>query len=163
LDEQARRIETYRRAIVGARPVGKFVNESVSLTNFLYCDADPERGNRLGKALADRYSEIAGQALSVREVYPTAAYATRAPQWKLRLELQEAGKKHEGLCVGSPDEIIRAIEGWRSVGVDGVNFLVNAMEMLPQEEVLRSLRLFAKEVMPAFRITPAKSPARAGA
>jgi hypothetical protein len=35
--------------------------------------------------------------------------------------------------------------------VDQVNFLVNAAEALPQEQVLESLRLFAREVMPAFR------------
>jgi hypothetical protein len=32
-----------------------------------------------------------------------------------------------------------------------VNFLVNACEILPQEQVLESLRLFAREVIPAFR------------
>jgi len=40
-----------------------------------------------------------------------------------------------------------------------VNFLLNAAENIPQEQVLNSLRLFAKEVMPAF----ADSRARAAA
>jgi hypothetical protein len=31
-----------------------------------------------------------------------------------------------------------------------VNFLLNALETVPQEKVLASLRLFAKEVMPHF-------------
>jgi hypothetical protein len=31
-----------------------------------------------------------------------------------------------------------------------VNFLLNAMELIPQADVLASLRLFAKDVMPAF-------------
>jgi len=44
-----------------------------------------------------------------------------------------------------------AIERWESVGVDGINFLVNALEVLPQEQVLESMRLFATEVMPRFR------------
>ncbi len=39
---------------------------------------------------------------------------------------------------------------WESVGVDRVNFLLNAIETVPQEEVLASMRLFAKEVMPKF-------------
>jgi len=34
--------------------------------------------------------------------------------------------------------------------VDRVNFLVNTAETIPQAEVLASLRLFGKEVMPAF-------------
>jgi hypothetical protein len=43
------------------------------------------------------------------------------------------------------------------VGVDRVNFLLNAAEAIPQAEVLESLRLFAREVMPAFAET--KTPA----
>ena len=31
-----------------------------------------------------------------------------------------------------------------------MNFLLNAMEVIPQADVLASLRLFAREVMPAF-------------
>jgi len=34
--------------------------------------------------------------------------------------------------------------------VDEVNFMLNAAEVLPQDQVLESLRLFAREVMPAF-------------
>ncbi len=37
----------------------------------------------------------------------------------------------------------------------GINFLLNAMEMIPQEQVLDSLRLFATEVIPQFQ-TPAE-------
>ena len=40
---------------------------------------------------------------------------------------------------------------WESIGVDGVNFLLNAMEAIPQAQVLASLQLFAREVMPAFK------------
>jgi len=40
---------------------------------------------------------------------------------------------------------------WESVGVDRVNFLLNALETVPQQQVLDSLRLFAKEVMPHFQ------------
>ena len=36
------------------------------------------------------------------------------------------------------------------MGLTGINFLLNALETIPQEEVLASLRLFAKEVMPQF-------------
>jgi hypothetical protein len=42
------------------------------------------------------------------------------------------------------------------VGVDRVNFLLNCMEEIPQEQVLKSLRLFARDVMPHFQ--PADMP-----
>ena len=55
------------------------------------------------------------------------------------------------MAIGDPDRIVRAIKEWESIGVDGVNFLLNAVEVIPQEKVLASLRLFAREVMPKFR------------
>ena len=37
------------------------------------------------------------------------------------------------------------------IGVTGINFLLNAVEVVPQEQVLASMRLFAREVMPRFQ------------
>ena len=74
----------------------------------------------------------------------------------------------EGIGVGDPEHLIQTIKKWESIGVTGINFLVNAMEMLSQEQVLESMRLFAREVMPKFRTpedlkapvyTPAQRPA----
>jgi hypothetical protein len=56
----------------------------------------------------------------------------------------------EGLAIGDPARIIEVVKRWESVGVDRINFLLNAAETVPQEEVLDSMRLFATEVMPAF-------------
>jgi hypothetical protein len=53
--------------------------------------------------------------------------------------------------VGDPDRLIGVIKRWEDIGVTGINFLINASETIPQEEVLASLRLFATEVMPTFR------------
>ena len=36
-------------------------------------------------------------------------------------------------------------------GVDRINFLLNALETIPQKDVLESLRAFARHVMPHFR------------
>jgi hypothetical protein len=42
------------------------------------------------------------------------------------------------------------LKKWEACGVDRVSFMLNAAEIIPQEQLLASLRLFAKEVMPAF-------------
>ena len=44
-----------------------------------------------------------------------------------------------------------AAERWEGVGIDGINFMLNALEEVPQADVVDSLRLFAAEVMPKFR------------
>jgi alkanesulfonate monooxygenase SsuD/methylene tetrahydromethanopterin reductase-like flavin-dependent oxidoreductase (luciferase family) len=106
-----------------------------------------------------------------REAYPTRAYQTLGNAGSAM-----KGKKPptddpsvmkglpEGVGIGDPDHLIRTIERWESIGVTGINFLLNAMEMIDQEAVLASLRLFATEVMPKFqtaaeRAAPVVSPA----
>ena len=73
---------------------------------------------------------------------------------------ESLGEGAEGLALGNPERILRAVKRWESVGVDRINFLLNCMEEIPQEQVLKSLRLFAKEVMPHFQplATPATTP-----
>jgi len=154
--QQEERIATYRNRIVDCEPVGAFVNNQVALVNFLFCHEDAKIGAEKGQRLANTYTYVAGQILSVREVFPTQSYPSGAPQWKLRAQLTGAGgdspaKVPEGLCVGDPASIIEAIKGWEAIGVDRINFLLNVVETIPQEEVLASMRLFAKEVMPHFR------------
>ena len=50
---------------------------------------------------------------------------------------------------------IRAVKKWEELGVDCINFILNANEVVPQDQVMASLRLFAKEVMPVFAKKPA--------
>ncbi len=67
----------------------------------------------------------------------------------------------EGMAYGDPARIIRAIKKWESLGVDCVNFILNANEVVPQDQVMASLRLFAKEVMPHFAQRPQTAAAAA--
>jgi hypothetical protein len=55
--------------------------------------------------------------------------------------------------VGDPDIIVAALKRWEALGLTGINFLLNGLEVVPQEQVLASMRLFAREVMPHFRPT----------
>ena len=52
--------------------------------------------------------------------------------------------------IGNPDQIIAKIQALRDEGIEtfGCNFSFGGM---PQDKVLKSMRLFAKEVMPAFQ------------
>ena len=68
----------------------------------------------------------------------------------------------EGLALGGPERIIRALKRWEAVGVDRVNFLLNAMEVIPQAEVLDSLRLFAQGGDAGVRDEKPPTPARRG-
>ncbi|MEX0683392.1 MAG: LLM class flavin-dependent oxidoreductase [Dehalococcoidia bacterium] len=152
--EQEKRVAEYRRQIQTCNPVGEFVNNQVSLVNFLFCHDDNERGTVIGNRLANTYTYISGQILSVREVYPTPSYPSHTPQARARMHLDrqtlEGPTAPEGLCVGSPARVLEALKKWEAIGVDRVNFLLNVVDLVPQEDVLASMRLFAREVMPHF-------------
>jgi alkanesulfonate monooxygenase SsuD/methylene tetrahydromethanopterin reductase-like flavin-dependent oxidoreductase (luciferase family) len=153
--EQERRTREYHRRIRHCEPVGGAVNDRVATLNFLYCHEDAETGRARGLQLLGSFGLLNSQLLFTREAYPTPAYgllANLAPA--VRGDSGSPGEARgvpEGVCIGDPEAIVRAIKEWESIGVDDVNFLLNASEVLPQDQVLESLRLFAREVMPQFR------------
>jgi len=154
--EQEKRIAEYRRRIQLCDPVGDFVNDQVSTVNFLYCNEDDEKARATGRRMADTFNYLASQLISAREAYPSRSYPSLGllPQLRRQATGPDANEQAgEGLGLGGPERIIRAMKKWEAVGVDRVNFLLNTLEIIPQEDVLASLRLFAKEVMPAFRDT----------
>jgi alkanesulfonate monooxygenase SsuD/methylene tetrahydromethanopterin reductase-like flavin-dependent oxidoreductase (luciferase family) len=55
------------------------------------------------------------------------------------------------VAIGDPERITKTLKAWESAGFDSINFLTNAVEMLPQEQVLNSIRLFGKHVIPHFK------------
>ena len=150
--EQAKKITGYRKRIQSCDPVGEFVNEQVNTVSFLYCHEDLEQGARTGQQLAGTFNYLAEQTLSTRQAFPTPSYHTPGLLQALRRESSSGpeGRVPEGLTVGDPEHVARAVRRWQEAGVDRINFLLNVVEMVPQEEVLASMRLFAREVMPQF-------------
>jgi alkanesulfonate monooxygenase SsuD/methylene tetrahydromethanopterin reductase-like flavin-dependent oxidoreductase (luciferase family) len=153
--EQERRMKEYHRRIQQCDPVSSVVNDKVSTLNFLYCHEDPELAAKRGLQMMGLFGLANAHLLWTREAYPTRAYQSLgnlAPSGST--DAGDPGRDRgvpEGMAIGDPDAIVRAIERWESIGVNGINFLLNAMETLPQEQVLESLRLFAREVMPSFK------------
>ena len=152
--EQERRTAEYRRRIQLCDPVGA-VNDRVATLNFLYCHEDLEIGGRRGMQMLGNFSLLNSHLLFTREAYPTRAYQTlgNLAPGKGQTKSSSRGASigiPEGMCIGDPENVVRAVKEWESIGVDQINFLLNAAEVLPQDQVLESLRLFAKSVMPVF-------------
>jgi alkanesulfonate monooxygenase SsuD/methylene tetrahydromethanopterin reductase-like flavin-dependent oxidoreductase (luciferase family) len=152
--EQERRTKEYRRRIQQCEPVGA-VNDRVATLNYLYCHEDPKLAGQRGMEMLGTFALLNSQLFATREAFPTSAYQSLgalAPARSSDAGDPGAGSRiPEGVCIGEPERVIRAIRTWESIGVDEVNFILNASEHLPQEHVLDSLRMFAREVMPAFR------------
>lgn len=154
--EQERRTREYHRRIQNCDPVSDIVNDNVSTLNFLYCHADAKIARDRGNQMQGRFGVENANLLFTREAFPSNAYeslANLAPR-PVKQEVGSAADRPraaEGSCIGDPAQIIEAIKHWESIGIDGINFMVNGCEFLDQQEVLDSMRLFAMEVMPSFR------------
>ena len=175
-EEQERRTKEYHRRIQQCDPVGGFINDQVHTMNFLYCHEDYRQARDVGVPMVTAFNVANSHLLWTREAYPTRAYQTLGnagaamkPKKPPADDPSLAKGLPEGVGVGDPEHLISVIRQWESIGVTGINFLLNAMEMIPQQQVIDSMKLFATEVMPKFRdhdnrqvYTPATRPAFAG-
>ena len=122
----------------------------------------PARG---GIRVASMFSYMASQLLSAKEVLPTNSYPSAGLLPALRRESGgpgDAAKSFKGVTMGTPDDVAGAIRQWEAIGYDGINFIAQFMEVVPQQYVLDSMRLFAEEVMPQFKHSSKKQPVTVG-
>jgi alkanesulfonate monooxygenase SsuD/methylene tetrahydromethanopterin reductase-like flavin-dependent oxidoreductase (luciferase family) len=156
LGEMELRVTEYRRRIQHCEPVGAFVNEQVNFSNFLYCHEDPDVARTRGQELVERFLTSASWQVAAKDVVPSHSYRTSAALAKMR-EMAEAqlgrsaGGPFENLAIGTPDHIIEVLRRWEGIGVDRINFSVASAGFDDFDLIARSMELFAKEVMPAFR------------
>jgi len=166
-EEEEKKIAEYRRRIRSCTPAGKFVNDQVNGINFLYCHEDDATGVKIGLGMARYFNYLAGQLDMAKEMFPSKSYPTAGLLPALRRQAAGPGdetKPPEGLAIGNPKRVIEALKKWEACGMDRVSFVLNCAETIPQAEVLRSLRVFAAEVMPAFaKREPARETARGAA
>jgi len=144
-------VRDYRRAIRTCEPIGETVNEQVNGVAFMYCDEDDARAKAIGGMAALQFGVRAAHLVGVGGIYPSPAYHAHASAAPLRNRPGDVvGPVREGTPIGDPKACIQALKWWEEVGVDRMVFLINTGETIPQEQVLNSLRLFAREVMPEF-------------
>jgi alkanesulfonate monooxygenase SsuD/methylene tetrahydromethanopterin reductase-like flavin-dependent oxidoreductase (luciferase family) len=153
--EYAQRVADYRRAVKSCEPAGAFVNDQVNGVSFMYVDETDEEARTWGTKLAYTFSHLAAHLVGISSVYPTPAYKTPGLLFSIRGGGDEkapggGGIIREGMAIGSPQTVIKNLKMWQEIGVDRMVLIINTGEVIPQERVLKSLRLFAEEVMPAF-------------
>ena len=163
--ESEARVNTYRARIENCEPVGDFVNNKVHTVNFLSCSEDGDHARRSGLKVASMFSYMASQLLSAKEVLPTNSYPSAGLLPALRRESGgpgDAAKSFKGVTMGTPDDVAGAIRQWEAIGYDGINFIAQFMEVVPQQYVLDSMRLFAEEDMPQFKHSSKTQPVTVG-
>jgi hypothetical protein len=129
------------------------VNDQLASANFLYVHEETEKGLATGHRMLSTFQYLAGQLDMAKEAYPTKGYPSPGLLAASRRQASGpagAGEPPEGIAIGNPEQVTRELKKWEATGVDRINFILNAAETIPQEEVLESLRVFARDVMPHF-------------
>jgi alkanesulfonate monooxygenase SsuD/methylene tetrahydromethanopterin reductase-like flavin-dependent oxidoreductase (luciferase family) len=144
-------VKDYRRAIRNCEPVGEFVNEQVNGVAFMHCGEDDGEAKLVGGMAAAQFGVRAAHLVGIGGIYPSPAYHSHASAAPLRTRPGDVvGPVREGTPIGDPEFCIKQLKWWEEVGVERMVFLFNTGETMRQEKVLASLRLFAREVMPAM-------------
>jgi len=154
LEKNKARFQKYRDIIADCEPVGATVNNQIATMNWMYCDRDNELAVQRGQEFVDTFSSMAAQPIEISQAFPSLNYSAIGLLGGLRADPDAgSGKKAapEGLCVGTPENIVATIKEYEEAGVDQMVFMINARELLQQEEVLASMKMFAEEVMPHFK------------
>lgn len=164
IDKNIPRFQAYREAIRRCRPVGQFVNEQIAAVSWLHCHEDEDLARVRGQELFETFGYLAGQSLEVSEVFPSDAYGAYGLLSEIRPDPhapEDAKKKPtNGFLFGSPETIRDTVAHWERAGADQLNLMVQSAEVLPQDVVLESIRLFGREVLPKFSAAGLADPKR---
>jgi alkanesulfonate monooxygenase SsuD/methylene tetrahydromethanopterin reductase-like flavin-dependent oxidoreductase (luciferase family) len=148
IKDMAPMVRAYKDAIGDAKPVGKFVNDNVMVTNTAIVLEDGDKARKVATEMgAGRHHSL---VYRYHDTFPKPEYV---PDWPETLpdpeerhipKLVEAGMM---LC-GSPDEVIEQMEAYVEVGPDQVTF--GLPTDMPIEAAIETVELFGEQVIPKF-------------
>jgi alkanesulfonate monooxygenase SsuD/methylene tetrahydromethanopterin reductase-like flavin-dependent oxidoreductase (luciferase family) len=151
-------VQRYREAIRSAEPVGGFVNEQVAAFVLAHCDEDRRRARLDGGAAAMWYVNQAVRfyaGASQHQGYEAYRHIVAG----IQDSFDELVRRHRTpvdalaelgvICVGDPDDCVRAARRFEAQGIDQL-ITLHQIADLPAERVLRSIGHFGESVIPAL-------------
>jgi alkanesulfonate monooxygenase SsuD/methylene tetrahydromethanopterin reductase-like flavin-dependent oxidoreductase (luciferase family) len=152
-------IETYKKTIEKAEPVGDYVNNNIMVTGDMLCLEDGDRARRIFAANNSKYHT--GLVFKYLDSFPRPEGFPVWPDLPPDPTLEElrAGANAAASCVGDPDEISKTVQSFIDIGADQLTFSSTVCDY--DMDVLReSYELFGNTVIPRFDIDPVHSTTR---
>jgi alkanesulfonate monooxygenase SsuD/methylene tetrahydromethanopterin reductase-like flavin-dependent oxidoreductase (luciferase family) len=168
----AERVRAYRAALRDAKPVGRFVNDRVGAFTIVHVAETREAALANGGADAainyllyafrvlGGFADPSGRGMQREyvdlEIKSTPYRDMIAKEYPLILKMQKGECTFDDLdqedmvIVGSVDDCLRKVERYREAGLDHFIALMQA-DRIPHERVMRSIELFATEIVPRLR------------
>jgi alkanesulfonate monooxygenase SsuD/methylene tetrahydromethanopterin reductase-like flavin-dependent oxidoreductase (luciferase family) len=168
----AERVRAYRRALAQAKPVGKFVHDRVGAFTIVHVAETREQAVANGGAEAainyllyafrvlGGFVDPTGRGMqrdyAELEIKSTPYRDMIAKEYPIVVKMQrnectfEDLDREDMMIIGDVDHCIQKVERYRDAGLDHLIALMQA-DRIPHQKVMRSIELFAKEIMPRFR------------
>jgi alkanesulfonate monooxygenase SsuD/methylene tetrahydromethanopterin reductase-like flavin-dependent oxidoreductase (luciferase family) len=155
-----KRLQIYKDALAKAQPVGKFVNNQVVVSSIGFCDENKQHALERGAEIAAwnvnirlKNYERGWQGVDLSSVPEDYKYHVRRFEWDPQMRKgvnPDEVLKTARFCVGTPDDCIATIERYEQMGATEIMPIFQAGPAT-NAEVMNSLRLFGKYVIPHFR------------
>jgi alkanesulfonate monooxygenase SsuD/methylene tetrahydromethanopterin reductase-like flavin-dependent oxidoreductase (luciferase family) len=155
-EKMAPLVETYKKHIVNAEPVGEYINDNIAITTSFMClqDRDAAR-NHMAHSGNGRQQTLVFHYL---DTFPKPPFV---PEWPTEipdptLDQIEKGFRSGAAIVGDPDDCAQGIQKWVDIGVDQL-IMGPSGSTYPHELLEQTVTLFGDEVIPRFDKDPEHS------
>jgi alkanesulfonate monooxygenase SsuD/methylene tetrahydromethanopterin reductase-like flavin-dependent oxidoreductase (luciferase family) len=158
-EKMAPLVETYKKHIVNAEPVGEYVNDNVAVTTSFMCLEDrDEARDYMARSGNGRQQTLVFHYL---DTFPKPPFV---PEWPTEIpdptpDAIEKGYQSGAAIVGTPDDCAHGIQKWVDIGVDQI-IMGPSGSTYPHDLLERTIKLFGDEVIPRFDRDPEHSTSR---
>ena len=146
-------IGSYKDAVATAEPVGDFVNDNIMVVTNMICMEDREQAFEAAVTSGmNYYSSLQMHWLDnipKPEGYPVWPDVIPEPTIEQIKKAAEIGM----VVVGDPDDCAKAVQRWVDIGADQLCFSPTTNNM-HQDQIIESMELFGREVVPQFDTDP---------
>ncbi len=155
-EKMAPLVETYKKHIKDAEPVGEYVNDNIAITTSFMCLEDrDEARNYMAHSGNGRQQTLVFHYL---DTFPKPPFV---PEWPTEIpdptrRQIEKGFQSGAAIVGTPDDCAQGIQKWVDIGVDQL-IMGPSGSIYPHELLERTVTLFGDEVIPRFDKDPEHS------
>jgi alkanesulfonate monooxygenase SsuD/methylene tetrahydromethanopterin reductase-like flavin-dependent oxidoreductase (luciferase family) len=143
-------IEIYKKTIVKAEPIGRFVNDNVLLVTLAVCLED---GNRARQVMATSDApQVRALASRYHDTFHRELAAPPSPEGDMTEDQLNAGISNGTVICGDPDEVLAQLQAFVDVGCDQIGFLLPIG--LRMEDAKETVRLIGKHIIPKLDPDP---------
>jgi alkanesulfonate monooxygenase SsuD/methylene tetrahydromethanopterin reductase-like flavin-dependent oxidoreductase (luciferase family) len=146
-------IETYKKAVADAEPVGAFVNDNIMVTSQMLCLEDGKRAREVFCNATVGYQN--SLVFHYLDTFPKPSWV---PQWPELIPeptpdaLEHLISQHQ-VCVGDPEEVQKAVQRYYDIGADQLSFGMLSSSM-PIEVAVEATETFGRHIIPQFDRDP---------